>query len=85
MDVNGGTGEWMDGTNLCVMCITRGGAVHAAGEGRHLHGGHCLVSVCSSQLSICTQVVIFSLYSLSLVMLLFHWKLLHVLFLCVCL
>lgn len=44
--------EWMEGrfcnasnlTNLSVLLfITRRGIVHAAGEGRHLHGGHCLV------------------------------------------
>ena len=29
-----------------MLFVTRRGAVHAAGEGRHLHGGHGLVRTC---------------------------------------
>lgn len=50
--MNGEMREWMGGrfsnaTNpsnpSVLLFITRRGTVHAAREGRHLHGGHCLV------------------------------------------
>lgn len=58
--MNGVIREWMEerlsnATNPSVLLfITRRGIVHAAREGRHLHGGHCLVRT-ALLVNACTQ------------------------------
>lgn len=49
-----------------VLFSTRRGAVHAAREGRHLHGGHCLVRTHTVKKTLETQHLLFVFLKVSL-------------------